>query len=560
MPHTTGNRYVAQFLQAYGIDSIFQVPTAFFGVMAEMENMNIRRVVTHGEKAAAYMADGYARARKGPGVCMAQSIGAANLAAGLADAFMAQSPVIAMTNAIPAEHRYRHVYQEYDHAAPFHSVTKASYNVDKVSRIPDSLRQTFRDATTGSPGPVHLHVRDEALYADADLDLVIEDRHKRYPAFRPEPTLDHVKEAARLISEARRPVIISGSGVMASGAWNEVAQLAEMLTIPVATTLNGKMTLAADHPLNVGVVGRYSHWCANRIVSAADLVIAVGTRLGGMATWEWRVPPAGTPTVQIGIDPSELGRNYPAAAAVQGDAKVSLQRLINVLEPVSPRQDVLDEVTKIVGEWRSEFQPLIDSDASPMRPERIVKEIAENLPDDAMVVSDTGHSGIWSGVMMPLTRPGHNYLRCVGSLGWGLPGAIGAKLALPDRPVLCFTGDGGFWYHIGELETARRHNVNLVVAVNDNRSLNQEKGPIDNAYGGNATQRAYDDLMMFSDLDLAKIADAMGCYSERVERPADIPAALNRAFAANKPALLDLVSDITAMAPQARPQDLFPLS
>ena len=134
MPRMTGNRYIAKMLEAYGITSIFQVPTAFFGVMAEMEHMDIRRVVTHGEKAAAYMADGYARASRGPGVCMAQSIGAANLAAGLADAFMGQSPVIAMTNAIPAEHRYRHVYQEYDHAAPFHSVTKASYQVDKVSR------------------------------------------------------------------------------------------------------------------------------------------------------------------------------------------------------------------------------------------------------------------------------------------------------------------------------------------------------------------------------------------------------------------------------------------
>ena len=418
---------------AYMADGYARATTAFFGVMAEMEHMDIRRVVTHGEKAAAYMADGYARATKGPGICMAQSIGAANLAAGLADAFMAQSPVIAMTNAIPAEHRYRHVYQEYDHAAPFHSVTKASYEVDKVSRIPDSMRQTFREATTGSPGPVHLHVRDEALYADADLDLVVEERHKRYPVFRPEPSMDQVKEAARLISEARRPVIISGSGVMASGAWDEVAQLAEMLTIPVATTLNGKLTLSADHPLNVGVVGRYSHWSANRIVSSADLVIAIGTRLGGMATWEWRVPPPNTPTVQIGIDPSELGRNYPAAAAVQGDAKVSLQRLINVLEPVNPRQDVLDEVAGIVGEWREEFRPMIESDASPMRPERMVKEIAEHLPAESMVVSDTGHSGIWTGVVMGLKEPGHNYHAMRRLPGLGTPRRH-RREARPARP------------------------------------------------------------------------------------------------------------------------------
>ncbi len=553
MARMTGNRFIAQMLEAYGISSIFQVPTAFFGVMAEMEDMDIRRVVTHGEKAAAYMADGYARASKGPGICMAQSIGVANLAAGLADAHMGLSPVIAMTGAIPAEHRYRHVYQEYDHASPFAGVTKSSFQVDKVERIPDSLRQAFREATSGSPGPVHLDIRDEAAYAEGDLEVIVEEQHTRYPAFRPEPNKSEVQKAARLISQARRPVIISGSGVIASGAWREVAQLAEMLTIPVATTLNGKMTLSADHPLNVGVVGKYSHWCANRIVSSADLVIAIGTRLGGMATWDWQVPRPGVPTVQIGIDPLELGRNYPAEAALLGDAKVTIQSLVDALEPLGPRRDVLVEVKAVVDEWRQEFLPLIESDASPMRPERICKEIAEHLPQGALVVSDTGHSGIWTGVMMQLKEPGLSYLRCVGSLGWGLPASIGAKAASPQRPVLCFTGDGGFWYHVAELETALRHGINPVIVVNDNHSLNQEKGPIDRAYGGKAYGRAYDDLMMFMDVDLAKVAEAIGCYAERIERPEDIGGALTRAFASGRAAVLDMVSDVDAMAPQAQP-------
>ena len=460
MARMTGNRFIAQMLEAYGISSIFQVPTAFFGVMAEMEDMDIRRVVTHGEKAAAYMADGYARASKGPGICMAQSIGVANLAAGLADAHMGLSPVIAMTGAIPAEHRYRHVYQEYDHASPFAGVTKSSFQVDKVERIPTLCDRPFVKQLPVHPAPVHLDIRDEAAYAEGDLEVIVEEQHTRYPAFRPEPNKSEVQKAARLISQARRPVIISGSGVIASGAWREVAQLAEMLTIPVATTLNGKMTLSADHPLNVGVVGKYSHWCANRIVSSADLVIAIGTRLGGMATWDWQVPRPGVPTVQIGIDPLELGRNYPAEAALLGDAKVTVQSLVDALEPLGPRREVLAEVKAVVDEWRQELLPLIESDASPMRPERICKEIAEHLPQGALVVSDTGHSGIWTGVMMQLKEPGLSYLRCVGSLGWGLPASIGAKAASPQRPVLCFTGDGGFWYHVAELETALRHGIN----------------------------------------------------------------------------------------------------
>ena len=139
-----------------------------------------------------------------------------------------------------------------------------------------------------------------------------------------------------------------------------------------------------------------------------------------------------------------------------GDARACVRRLIEVLEPIAPREDRLAEISDRVGRWRDEYAPMVNSDASPMRPERLCKEIAENLPDDAMVVSDTGHSGIWSGVLMPLENPGLNYIRCVGSLGWGLSASIGAKAAVPNRPVVCFTGDGGFWYHIAELETALR--------------------------------------------------------------------------------------------------------
>lgn len=556
MVKMTGNRFIAEALKAYGITNVFQVPTAFFGVMAEMEDMDIRRVVTHGEKAAAYMADGYARASQRPGVCMAQAIGVANLAAGLADAYMGLSPVIAFTHAVSAAHTNRHVYQEYEHKPLFEPVTKSNVQVDIVERLPDSIRQAFRTATTGSPGPVHVAVREEVVSSIGDLEVTAEQMFAAYPPFRPEPENERVMEAAREISQAYRPVIVAGAGVIASGAWEEVKELAEMLTIPVATTLNGKMTLSASHPLNAGIVGRYSAWSANQIVSSADLVIAIGTRLGGAATWDWKIPAPDMPTIQIGINPDDLGRNYPAKVSLMGDAKVTVRKLIESLEPSGPRQERLAEVKAIVDEWKAEFDPLVNSDASPMRPERICKEIVENLPSDAMVVSDTGHSGIWSGVMMPLKDPGVNYVRCVGSLGWGLPGAIGAKAALPNRPVLCFTGDGGFWYHIAELETALRHNLNPVIVVNDNRSLNQERGPITRAYNGQPYGRAFEDLMMFRDVNLAKVAEAVGCYAERVERPQDIKGAMERAFASGRIAVLDMVSDIDAMGPTARESEI----
>jgi acetolactate synthase-1/2/3 large subunit len=205
---------------------------------------------------------------------------------------------------------------------------------------------------------------------------------------------------------------------------------------------------------------------------------------------------------------------------------------------------------EVVAEWRAEQEPLRASDAVPMRPERICREIGEWLPPDAVVVSDTGHAGIWTGTMLDLTSPRQRYIRCAGSLGWGLPGAIGAKCALPDRPVLCFTGDGGLYYHLAELETAARFGINVVVVVNDNRSLNQETLHVQEAYGGNPRGGA-DGMWIFEPNDLARVAESLGCLGIRVERPGEIRPALERAFAANRPVLIDAVSDIAALADRA---------
>ena len=180
---------------------------------------------------------------------------------------------------------------------------------------------------------------------------------------------------------------------------------------------------------------------------------------------------------------------------------------------------------------------------------RVEAYAVEPLPPNAVVVSDTGHSGIWSGTMIDLNKPGQRYIRCAGSLGWALPASLGVKCALPDTPVLCFTGDGGFYYHLAELETAVRYGINTVIVVNDNRSLNQETRLFDAAYGGEQRGRARE-MWVFENINLAKVAEAMGCFSIRVERPSDLRDALDRAFAANRPALIDVVSDINALAPR----------
>ena len=550
MAFMTGSRFFAEAMQAYGVTHIFFVPTMLLPAMAEMEDMNIRRVVTHGEKAAAYMADGYARASRRPGICMAQNVGAANLAAGLRDAYMACSPVIAITGGPDSESRYRHLYQEIEDFSMFEPVTKFNARIDRLNRLPDLLRQAFREATSGAPGPVHLETRGshgQVVEEEGDLELIVEERHKEFPAFRPEPELERVRDAAAALRQAQRPVIVAGGGVTASQAAQEVVELSEKVSIPVATSLNGKGTIADDHPLSVGVVGTYSRSCANRAVAEADLVFFIGSHTGSQVTNNWKIPRPGAAVIQLDISAADLGRNYSNTVSLLGDAKATLRKMIEALQPMEPRTSWIRRVQQLVSEWRDQVAPLRDSDAVPMRPERLCKEITEFLPPNAVVVSDTGHSGIWSGTMIDLNKPGQRYIRCAGSLGWAFPASLGVKCALPDTPVLCFTGDGGFYYHLAELETAVRFGINAVIVVNDNHSLNQETRLFDSAYGGQQRGRA-GEMWIFEDINLAKVAEAMGCFSLRVERPGEIQGALERAFAANKPAVIDVVSDIKALA------------
>ena len=283
MPRMSGAQYLAETIKGYGVTHAFYMPMVITKALVEMEKVGIRRIMTHGEKAAAYMADGYARASKRPAVCMCQNVGAANLAAGLQDAYLGGSPVVAITGRGTPTSQYRNSYQEIDHFQPFAAVTKSSALVDSAEHLPRLLRQAFRDATSGAPGPVHLDFQGGSgnviVDAEADFDMAVEAPFTHIPPFRGEPETEMVREAARILSGARRPVIVAGGGVASSGAQPEVVELAEMLSIPVATSLNAKGAIPDSHPLAVGVCGTYSRPCANQVVSEADLVFFIGSHL-----------------------------------------------------------------------------------------------------------------------------------------------------------------------------------------------------------------------------------------------------------------------------------------
>jgi acetolactate synthase I/II/III large subunit len=552
----TGAQCIAEMFKGYGVTHVFHVPAVMRSAFVEMERLtDIKRLHVHGEKAAAYMADGYARASGKPGICGAQVIGALNLAAGLRDAWLAHSPVIAITGGRDPKTKFRKVYQEVDDIPAFEPVTKFNATVDDVARIPDMLRQAFRSAVTGCPGPVHLQLRGNEGQLDADeaeMEPLVEEQFARVPAFRPEPDDASVRAALKILQDAARPVIVAGGGVRLSGAAQELVALAEALQIPVATSLNGKDSITGSHPLSVGVCGTYSRESANRVVNAADLICFIGSETGGMTTHFWAVPKIGTPSIQIDIEPEALGRNYPLAAAVNGDAKVTLTRMLAHADraTASKRKAWVGEVQKICGEWGDKYKDALQSDAVPIRPERLCHELSRHVPDDAIVMVDTGHAGMWMGGMFDLTSPRQSYIRSAGHLGWAFPAGLGAKCACPDRPVMTFTGDAGFWYHIAEVETAARWGINAVTVVNNNGGGNQSKRGFDRVYGGKQTEKARE-LWTFSKMNFARIAEDMGAVGIRVEQASAFPAALAQALSANRPVVIDVVTDIEALAPPA---------
>jgi acetolactate synthase-1/2/3 large subunit len=550
----TGAKYLARAFEAYGVGAVFLVPTILSRTLYEIERTtDIKRIVTHGEKAAAYMADGYARAGSGPGVCLAQTVGAANLAAGLKDAFLGCSPVVALTGGPYEISRSRNYYQETEDFPLFKPFTKFSAAVDHVSRLPDLLAHAFHAAQVGKPRPTHLqlagHTGDDIENAEFDGELPT-DHLRPIPAVRSTAEPAAIEAAVAALGRAERPVIVAGGGVRAAGAGAELLALAERLGILVATSLNGKDNVVGTHPLHVGVPGLYARQSANQVLLEADLVFYVGSQTGSQVTLFWQTPPPATPVLHLDVEPTEFGRHYPNTTPLLGDAKLVLGQLLAAAHPrtAADRTAWTERGRRIVAAWRAANRDVMASDAVPIRPERLCAELTNTLPADAVLLSDTGHAGMWTGGFVDLTSPTQSYARAAGSLGWGLPASIGAQLAVPDRPVVLFTGDGGFWYHVGELETAARWGIPVTIVVNNNRSLNQEIPPYTNAYGGTLHGR-HGELWQFQDLDLAKVAEAHGATGVTVHKAGEFSAAMDRALSSPGPTVVNVVTDMEIVAP-----------
>ncbi len=563
---------IAQTLKAYGVDVMFSQSLPSRLVLA-CEDIGIRQVVYRAENAGGVMADGFARIAAKVGVVCAQNGPAATLLVPpLAEALKVSVPVIALVQEVPSNQTDKNAFQEFDHHALFSACTKWARTVRRADRIDDYLRQAFIAATTGRPGPVALMLPADLLLEEIAVSpIAVEGASGAYPLDRPCADLAKIEAAAKLLAEADAPLVVAGGGVHGSRACNELATLQELAQLPVATTMMGKGAIDETHPLSIGLIGNAmgrgsSGEHARELIDKADVIFLIGNRTNQNGTDSWQLFPPSATFIHLDIDGREIGRNY-AALRLAGDAKATLNALNEVMKKTDlARRSAKSEALKVSiaaarAKRDSSAIPLLTSAASPVRPERIMAELDRALPRNAIVCADASYSSVWINCYLTSRHAGSRFLtpRGLAGLGWGMPLAMGAKLASPERPVVCLVGDGGFGHVWSELETCVRERIAIAIVVLNNGTLGYQKDAEHVKFG------RHTGACTFGTVDHAAIADACGCLSRAVRNPEELESAIRSALSSDRPALLDIETDPAAYPPltmfdgtldQARAADL----
>jgi acetolactate synthase-1/2/3 large subunit len=544
----TAGRLVCDVLKESGIDCIFGMEDPihiFHGIDREA----MRIVTMHDERHGAIMAHGYAAVTGRPGVCASTfGPGATNLITGLYEAHRSSIPVVALVQDHPLRVKGRHANSELDHAAALAPYVKAVLRIDYPDQAATMTARALTLAMSGRPGPVALLCPTDVIGEETDAAMV-----SPGPTSRTVAAAEAIALAAELLKSAVNPVLVSGGGAMISGASREVIDLAEMFNAPVATTLTGRGIIPDSHPLATGAIGNQTGGrlgrgrIANALVKEADLVVLMGTKTGQLAYADWTLFSPGTRIIHLDVDPAEPGRNFAPDAVLIGDVRETLRALIAHCRSSGFGASTRDNGGRIAAlkeEWRTDNKPYVTSGAVPIRPERLIAEVNAVTGPDTIVVADASYSSGWVMSHIDIHDPRRALLspRGTGMIGWGFAAAIGAKMGRPDKTVICVTGDGGFHYLLGELETAARYGIKVVTVVLNNATLGFQRHWEEKALG---SYRECD----FLDVDFGAVARALGCGGERVTEPGDLAGALARALAAPGPYLLDVVVDPEVAAP-----------
>ena len=540
---------IAKTLAAYGTEKFFCLCGGDHDLWYALEDEGIEIINCRTENAAVYMADGYARMTGKPAFVYGQrGPGVANLAGALADPLWARSPVISLTSSIHLSSRDRFEYQDVD-GLPLHvGVTKWNKALSSPNRAAAMVRAAIRAALSPAPGPVHLEIPSDMFHLESGEEIYREEDIDTVNSFRPAP--DHGK-LTRIIDgllRAERPLIVAGKGVVISQAWDELTRLAEALSIPVATSLGGKGSIDEANDLAMGVIGRNSRKIGNDAVRECDAVLAIGTRLGGLATHKWSLPFGEKTLFHIDVDPEIIGRNYKTDISLVSDARLALAAALEIVRERNLARGQTGwaaQMAEKLGVWRGHAARYHEiQKVEGIHQAEVIAAVRRALAPNDVIGADTGAHGGWVGALFPVAA-GKTMIRANGSLGWVFPGALGAALGAPDRRVVAITGDGGMLYHIAEFETALRCNIPAVVVVLNNACLASEYQT------QKRHQRTVNAVLDYRDVDFAAVARSFGAFGVRVTESKNLDQAIRDALADGGPALVDVVVSREAQSPSA---------
>ena len=527
-------------LEKEGVKEVFGLPGgANLPMYDELGKSNIRHILVRHEQSAAHMADGFGRVSRKPGVCFATSgPGATNLLTGIATAQADSAPMVAVTGQVPVAMIGKDAFQESDIIGMANPALKYSYQPRTPEEIPTMVKQGFYIAETGRPGPVLLDIPKDVQQNEANIPFPDE---VRVPGYHPwtDPDMQNTARAVELLLSAQKPIILAGGGVIISSAFAELQSIAELLMIPVVTTFKGKGAFPENHPLSLGPIGMHGHAEANKLMTEADCVLAIGTRFSDRSVGTFEEFEKNLKIIHMDVDPAEIGKNQTTSVAVVGDVRTSLRIFGKLLMDKAVRPSDDNPWLKHVKETKQYWRENLKLHPGEMGAAKILRKLRELLPKESIVTTEVGQHQMWASLFFDAIHPGTFFSSTgLGTMGWGFPAAIGAKTARPDVPVVDIAGDGSFNMTEHSLATAVLEDLPVIVFLINNYSLGMVA----------QWQRTfYDRRMVGVDLkkcpDYVKLAESYGAQGIRAQSMDELEKAIKDGLNSDVATVIDIPID-----------------
>ncbi len=473
MKSMTGAKALMTAMEREGVKEVFGLPGgANLPMYDEFARCDIRHILVRHEQSAAHMADGFGRVSRKPGVCFATSgPGATNILTGIATAQADSAPMVAVTGQVPVAMIGRDAFQESDIIGMANPVVKYAYQPRSASEIPEVVRKGFFIARTGRPGPVLIDVPKDVQTNESEMDFPNEFKIRGYHPWT-DPDITNVQKAIDMLLHAQKPVILAGGGTIISSAFAELQAVAETLLIPVVTTFKGKGSFPETHPLSLGPIGMHGHAEANKIMTEADCVLAIGTRFSDRSVGTFEAFERGLKIIHMDVDPAEIGKNQTAQIAVVGDVRASLRIMVKMLVQKAIKKTDDTPWVKHVKEIRTYWKENLKIHPGEMAAARVLRKLRELLPHDSIITTEVGQHQMWASLFYDVIQPGTFFSSTgLGTMGWGFPASIGAKVAKPDVPAVDIAGDGSFSMTENSLATAVLEDIPVIVFLLNNFTL-----------------------------------------------------------------------------------------